>query len=70
MKNNKFLNFIKKFPVIISTIIVAPALIYTGRYLLTDEYYFSPFEMEKDSFFEDYGLEFYIPRFSSEITAR
>ncbi len=35
---------------------------------LHDEYYFSPFEMVKDSFFEDYGLEFYIPRFSSEIT--
>ena len=46
MKNNKFLNFIKKFPVIISTIIVAPALIYTGRYLLTDEYYFYNFFYE------------------------
>ena len=49
MKQNKFLNFIKKFPVIISSIVVAPAFIYTGKYLITEETYFYNFFYEGEA---------------------
>ena len=46
---SKILNWLKKYPVIVSLAIIVPSLIYTGRYAFTTEYFYfnTEFEGEK-----------------------